>query len=675
MASAIGLTAGGLTRFVIDASSGAATFTVPPLCGIAPTMGGQLVNKTYVDGRPAPTLANVLLSGNSAGATSINMNNQQITNGGDITSLTLFKAQGATPEFRLVDAGGTPAAGLAFTDATNLTELYCSDDLEIGPGGNTTINAGSGAFAFKNGGTDNFTVSGGGNTMRLNAPSGAQNFEMNTASDTQLSEIKFLYGTPGSGTAGFSMYRPVNTRSLAFYNYALAKQQFLLDANGTATYTTANNHTVGIDNSAVITLTNSTDANNGISINNTQNTSTAKGLINFNNSRAGGATLNNDRLAAIGVNGTNTSSGQSRAAFIAVVQDAAATATATPGRIEFRTNDTAGEQTRMVINSSGNIGMGTTVLTSKRLSIRGTGTQNGTIAFHRSDNDVPYVSCGYNQATDGFVIGVNLGASDITEYPFFVNRASSGQVGINTQTPDATYRMTIRNRSANTGSLACLSSSGNFGLVIFQGASDWSNGLWNGANAVLYVARDPATLRSINMAGTSNVNGADYAEYLEKDVVEEIVAKGDIVGIKSNGKLTKKWHEAKSFLIKTTNPGFVGGDGWSQALGMRPSPPAEGSEDYEAKKAEYDAALAEYQAKLEAERIKYDRMAYSGQVPVNVLGAKAGDYIVAAEGANNTITGIAVPEADISFAQYKKAVGRVIKMLEDGRAQVNVIVH
>jgi hypothetical protein len=221
--------------------------TTLPQSALVPSVGDQLVNKTYVDGRPTPTLSQVLVAGNSAGSTAINMNNQQITNGGDITSFTLFKAQGATPEFRLVDAGGTPAAGLAFTDATDLTELYCSDDLEIGPGGNTTINATSGAFAFKNGGVDNFTVSGGGNMMRQNAPSGAQTFEMNTAAISQQSEIKFIYGTPGSGTAGFSLYRPVNSRSLAFYNYNLARNQMLLDASGATTITDGTAATVSFN--------------------------------------------------------------------------------------------------------------------------------------------------------------------------------------------------------------------------------------------------------------------------------------------------------------------------------------------------------------------------------------------------------------------------------------------
>lgn len=392
MSAAIGFSAGGSTRLSIDVS-GVATFTSLPVCSVVPTTGNQLVNKTYVDGRPAPTLANVLVSGNSAGSTSINMNNQQITNGGDITSLTLFKAQGATPEFRLVDAGGTPAAGLAFTDATNLTELYCSDNLEIGPGGNTTINAGSGAFAFKNGGTDNFTVSGGGNTMRQNAPTGAQNFEMNTGAISQQSEIKFVYGTPGAGTVGFGIYRPVNTRSLSFYNYALAANQLTLDTNGTTNFQAGGVSRVSINTSGTLRV------------------GTTSSRIDFGN--AGGG--------PDGRYGTISHQGAAASLIINNFLN-------TP--IIFDTNNTE----RMRIDGSGNVGIGTGTLTNKRLSIRGSGAYTGTIAFHNSSNDVPYVSCGYDQTNDGFIIGRNTAGFDIDSYPFFVNRVN-GRTGLGTFAP------------------------------------------------------------------------------------------------------------------------------------------------------------------------------------------------------------------------------------------------
>ena len=63
-----------------------------PQSSVVPTIGAQLVNKTYVDGlppAPTPNLSAVLTAGSSAGGTSINMNGQSINN---ITSLNNIQA-------------------------------------------------------------------------------------------------------------------------------------------------------------------------------------------------------------------------------------------------------------------------------------------------------------------------------------------------------------------------------------------------------------------------------------------------------------------------------------------------------------------------------------------------------------------------------------------------------
>lgn len=85
----------------------------------------------------------------------------------------------------------------------------------------------------------------------------------------------------------------------------------------------------------------------------------------------------------------------------------------------------------------------------------------------------------------------------------------------------------------------------------------------------------------------------------------------------------------------------------------------------------YQAALVTYSAALEVERAKVDRIAFAGQVPVNVTGANVGDYIVpAVDGIG--IKGTPVAESAITFAQYRTAVGRVINILPDGRANIIV---
>lgn len=82
-------------------------------------------------------------------------------------------------------------------------------------------------------------------------------------------------------------------------------------------------------------------------------------------------------------------------------------------------------------------------------------------------------------------------------------------------------------------------------------------------------------------------------------------------------------------------------------------------------------AMATFDAALEVERQKVDRIAIAGRVPVNVLGARPGDYIVPVQDGEG-IAGIAVHADDITMAQYLRAVGRVISIEPDGRAYVMV---
>ncbi len=155
--------------------------------------------------------------------------NTQFTN--DVKCMAGLTVQGATPNVYFSDVGGVLQAGLAYTDATDQVALYGPGEIEIQPATNAIINTASGNFTYKNNSVENFYVSGGGNTMRLNAPSGGSGFNLNTSAISQQQEIKFSYGTPGSGTGAFAMYRPTNTRDLAFYNYQLLKNQLYLTSS------------------------------------------------------------------------------------------------------------------------------------------------------------------------------------------------------------------------------------------------------------------------------------------------------------------------------------------------------------------------------------------------------------------------------------------------------------
>jgi hypothetical protein len=164
---------------------------------------------------------------------------------------------------------------------------------------------------------------------------------------------------------------------------------------------------------------------------------------------------------------------------------------------------------------------------------------------------------------------------------------------------------------------------------------------YNAAAAAYKITRNSSTLRSINAGGTINASGADYAEYMVK-CGDFVLAKGDVAGIDANGKLTNVFADAVSFVVKSTDPSYVGNDKWGVDL-------------------EGDA--------LEAARQLVDRIAFAGQVPVNVTGAKAGDYIVPV--VNGTgIKGQAV--SNPTFEQYQLAVGKVIGIDADGRARIIV---
>jgi hypothetical protein len=220
------------------------------------------------------------------------------------------------------------------------------------------------------------------------------------------------------------------------------------------------------------------------------------------------------------------------------------------------------------------------------------------------------------------------------------------------------------------------------GAIFYEGGN---SGAPNAANAVMKIGQMNVTARSINAAGTINASGADYAEYENNNGLA--IAKGDIVGFKADGSLTLTFAEATRFGVKSTNPSYVGGDTWGSDE-QPPAPPirvveekegdvitvvGDTDEEWQAKEDAYAQELAAFEARLEAKRQLVDRVAYSGKVPVNVTGANAGEYIVAVENGDGSIGGSAV--ANPTFEQYKLAVGRVNRILDDNRAEVAVIVH
>lgn len=258
----------------------------------------------------------------------------------------------------------------------------------------------------------------------------------------------------------------------------------------------------------------------------------------------------------------------------------------------------------------------------------------------------------------------------------------------------------------------------------------------NAAAAAVKLGRDSTTSRSLATGGTLNASGADYAEYMRKAAGCGELAKGAIAGINASGELTDKWVDAVAFCVKSTDPSYVGGDTWGSSLGARPDAPTYREPDYigaaageqptaplapetdsEEVNAKYEAdlaacelataewnvkaaeeaadraqyaqqvaqaeqghaeamaqwrsAVAQYDAQLEALRQQVDRIAFAGQVPVNVQSATPGQLIVPVQDGTG-ISGIVKNEADITLAEYMRAVGKVIAIEADGRARIIV---
>ena len=233
--------------------------------------------------------------------------------------------------------------------------------------------------------------------------------------------------------------------------------------------------------------------------------------------------------------------------------------------------------------------------------------------------------------------------------------------------------------------------------------------LANVGTAVLKVGKASSSY-SLRLGGAIGASGADYAEYERKAITCGGILRGQIIGFDQNGEVTDRWAQAISFGVKSTDPNLVGGDTWGSAdvIGKRPEQPirtpdsigqreitpavvgedgaevtpavsetvilafGDTDEEWAEKEASYATELTAFETRLEIERQKVDRIAYSGKVPCNVKGAAIGDYIVAVQ-CGDGIAGL--PVAEPTFSQYRAAVGRVRRILDDGRPEIAVMMH
>jgi hypothetical protein len=335
-----------------------------------------------------------------------------------------------------------------------------------------------------------------------------------------------------------------------------------------------------------------------------------------------------------------------------------------PGTIEYENSDNsmrfgtnAGERLR--IDSSGRVGINRTPTKANcKLEIGG------------ADN-VPLIQLEASGNFGGFGIGSNALNMYYNDNRFmYINNVGdvyipSGSLHIGTTSTtgvvDGGLRLTFPSNEAD-GDLFFISNGGGSNatpvlMYVVQGEGFSTN---HGAMAV---GRHTGNSRSINAGGTINASGADYAEYMLKSDSCGDIAKGDVVGVDADGKLTKKFSEAKSFVTKSTDPSYVGGDTWW----TEKEPEPKYTDDTKSTKTD---DFKDWETRMEAARAKVDRIAFSGQVPVNITGSfNVGDYVYPQKNG----TGIqAVAKSTPTFEEYQLCVGKIWATMEDGRPLVAV---
>jgi hypothetical protein len=331
--------------------------------------------------------------------------------------------------------------------------------------------------------------------------------------------------------------------------------------------------------------------------------------------------------------------------------------------IVFGTNNSV----KAVINVDGNLGINTTEPTQK-LHVSGYIRTNGVSIFKTGGSIAGFI--GHEQDWFGTGSSNNLicASEGGNDFKVFTNGGTAERITATT----TGYVYLGKGWSATNHRINLEVAQGNRILVVsaYAGASNdsvlisaASGANYNAAANVMAVTTNSSTGRSISAGGTINASGNDYAEYMLKAVTDTI-SKGDIVGIDNEGLLTNIFSDSVSFVVKSTNPSYVGGDAWGTVVGKRPERTTDQTEE------EFAPILAEFEVRLEVERQKVDRIAFSGQVPVNLTGATVGDYIIPMSTEDGKITGQAITNP--SFNQYKISVGKVWKIMEDGRAFIAV---
>jgi hypothetical protein len=275
-------------------------------------------------------------------------------------------------------------------------------------------------------------------------------------------------------------------------------------------------------------------------------------------------------------------------------------------------------------------------------------------------------------------LDVNVGASrlnivssntatdpnDINSYPLAITGSKQG-IYIKVNSTNAVNSNNFINFSDNTKTVGCIEGEtageavtdpawltrelfsamflgADIGATIadFVGLDDADRGTFpdviQAAGDALWFAWDYA--EKVVKAGVSYTTGsADYAEWIERKDINEVIKPGDIIGVK-NGKISKNTLNADHLMVISTAPAVLG------------NMPSQGLEK------------------------NYEKVAFMGQVQIKVEGkVSAGDFIVCS-GYNDGI-GLGIHPDQMKASDYANVVGLAWTDNAIGSGRVNALVN